>query len=409
MGNATRRSSRVAFLYWGRQGALSKWTLEIARTMRCAADLEPLLCVSTSNALYSDVAKADPGLFAQAIFPTASGALTGLYRLPGIVQQLVARLAAHGTEDLVVLMPHVWTPLIAPFIVRAGIRYNVIVHDADPHPGDPTALVQRWLLRDAQHAKTIVTLSQSVARRLVARGVTDPDRLAVIPHPDLKFDVTRKAKRPQQKPLRLLFFGRVLPYKGLSLLVEAAEMLTREGVPISLGVFGEGNISPLRARLAALDAEVVNRWIDESEIPGTLSRHDVMVLPYLEASQSGVASVAYGAGMPVIATPVGGLVEQVEHGRSGLIARSVEAAALAECIRVLADDQDLYRNMTQHIEAGRQQRTMAQFLSSLVGVLDERRSVPRLAAPLEAPRPVTQGSTSGVWVGRGKLLFPAQG
>jgi glycosyltransferase involved in cell wall biosynthesis len=386
MGNAARRSSRVAFLYWGRHGALSKWTLEIAHAMRCAPDLEPLLCVSTANALYSDLAKADPDLFAQTIFPTASGALTGLYRLPGIVQQLVARLVAHGTEHLVVLMPHVWTPLIAPFIVRAGISYNVIVHDADPHPGDPTALVQRWLLRDAQHAKTIVTLSQSVARRLVARGVAAEDRLAVIPHPDLKFDVTPKARRSQHKPVRLLFFGRILPYKGLSLLVEAAEMLTREGEPISLGVFGEGNISPLRARLAALDAEVVNRWIDESEIPDALSRHDVMVLPYLEASQSGVASVAYGAGMPVIATPVGGLVEQVEHGRSGLITRSVEPASLAECIRVLANDLDLYRNMTQHIEAGRQNRTMAQFLSSLVGVLNEWRGVSRMAEAVPLPR-----------------------
>jgi hypothetical protein len=80
MGSATRRSSRVAFLYWGRHGALSKWTLEIARAMYCAPDLEPLLCVSTSNSLYSDVLRADPDLFAQSIFPTASGALTGLYR-----------------------------------------------------------------------------------------------------------------------------------------------------------------------------------------------------------------------------------------------------------------------------------------------------------------------------------------
>jgi hypothetical protein len=114
-------------------------------------------------------------------------------------------------------MPHVWTPLIAPFVARAGIRYNVI-DDADPHPGEPTAMLQRWLLRDAQHAETIFTLSWSVARRLVERGVVERERLAAIPRPDLRLDVPPKVRRQQQRPLRLLFFGRVLPYKGLLLL-----------------------------------------------------------------------------------------------------------------------------------------------------------------------------------------------
>ena len=66
-------------------------------------------------------------------------------------------------------MSHVWTPLLANSIRRAGVRYVVIVHDAADHPGDATAMVNFWLLRDALKADGVVTLSAYVKSRLVAR------------------------------------------------------------------------------------------------------------------------------------------------------------------------------------------------------------------------------------------------
>jgi glycosyltransferase involved in cell wall biosynthesis len=67
-----------------------------------------------------------------------------------------------------------------------------------------------------------------------------------------------------------------------------------------------------------------------------------MVLPYLEASQSGVIAAAYGAHLPVVATPVGGLTEQVADGRTGLLAKGATAKDIADAIRKLIETPGLY-------------------------------------------------------------------
>ena len=68
-------------------------------------------------------------------------------------------------------MSHVWTPLLANSIRRAGAQYVVIVHDAADHPGDATAMVNFWLLRDALKADGVVAAEarQPPKSRLVAR------------------------------------------------------------------------------------------------------------------------------------------------------------------------------------------------------------------------------------------------
>jgi glycosyltransferase involved in cell wall biosynthesis len=64
---------------------------------------------------------------------------------------------------------------------------------------------------------------------------------------------------------------------------------------------------------------------------------DAVVLPYREASQSGVAPMAHGLGVPVVATPVGGLAEQLRDGVDGVLARDMTAQALAEAMDAAAD------------------------------------------------------------------------
>ena len=77
-------------------------------------------------------------------------------------------------------MPHVWTPLLSRRRLP-GVRYVVIVHDADAHPGDRTGLVNRWLLRDAARADLVVTLSAHVARQLAERGFPEPTHPRPLP------------------------------------------------------------------------------------------------------------------------------------------------------------------------------------------------------------------------------------
>jgi glycosyltransferase involved in cell wall biosynthesis len=116
----------------------------------------------------------------------------------------------------------------------------------------------------------------------------------------------------------------------------------------------------------------VNRWLATDEISAALARYHAVILSYTEASQSGIAALAAGHGVPVIANPVGGLVEQVVHGR-GILARSPDASALAEAICELAGDCKLYNRILAALAESRERRSMRAFLSAILACIADVR------------------------------------
>jgi glycosyltransferase involved in cell wall biosynthesis len=119
-------------------------------------------------------------------------------------------------------------------------------------------------------------------------------------------------------------------------------MLRADGVAVELDIVGSGDLRPYAALWQLDGVRAKNRWLDETDIAAALLHSDLLILPYVEASQSGVAPAAASAGLPVVATPVGGLEEQVRHGVTGLIAESTAPASLAAAIRRLIEDDALY-------------------------------------------------------------------
>ncbi|MCQ8782822.1 glycosyltransferase [Mangrovibrevibacter kandeliae] len=356
---------RVMFLYWGRRGPLSRLTLDLVRSAGMRKDFRASVSVSRSNELYRDFEALGPVLHPVSTFGGASGAVLGAWRLPLLRHQLAQRLRRDGTEVVVTLMPHVWTPFIVPAVRAAGARYATVVHDALPHPGDRlTALAQTILSRDAGRADLVLTLSETVSRQLRARALAAP--VHTLFHPLLPYRTGSALTAPQDgNPWRLLFFGRILPYKGLPLFVDMVETLVAAGLPVEAGVFGAGDLGDSGPRLRRLGAEIVNRWIAEDEIAPILARHHVMILSHTEASQSGVAAAALGSGMPVVATPVGGLPEQIEHGVTGLVARDVSAEALAAAVTALVGDRGIYGRMVEAIEHRQSAASLPAFLDAL--------------------------------------------
>jgi glycosyltransferase involved in cell wall biosynthesis len=367
----------VAFLYWGRRGALPRFTLDLARAARGRPDLDLHISISYQNELFADHAWLGDRLLPINTFRSASGAVRAAPAVPHRVRGIRQRLQARGVRVAVVLMLHLWTPLLAPQLKRARIAYIPVVHDAAAHAGDITGIANWWLLRDLDRADRIVTLSPFVTRALVASGRASDALIDTLFLPDLGYGSGRLPPADDAAPLRILFFGRILRYKGLPLFVEAIDLLARSGTGVAVGVFGAGDLGDGGERLRALGAEVVNRWIAEGEIPSILARYDVMILSHTEASQSGVAAAALGAGMPIVATPVGGLVDQVEHEKTGLIARRADAESLAEAIGRLARDRSMLRAMVDAIGRGRVQRSTSAFLDRMIPVA--QRAAQRIA------------------------------
>jgi glycosyltransferase involved in cell wall biosynthesis len=136
--------------------------------------------------------------------------------------------------------------------------------------------------------------------------------------------------------LRLLSFGRLLPYKGLDLLAEALRVLGPRP-DMEVRVVGNGPESPVLDALRAIpNVTVENHWVPEAEVGRIIAWADALVLSHREASQSGAAAAAIAAGRWVVATRVGGLTEQL---RDQPLARLCDPTAdsLARELRLLAE------------------------------------------------------------------------
>jgi glycosyltransferase involved in cell wall biosynthesis len=359
----------LMFAYWGRHGALSQLSLQLAHVIAARNDLRCTVSVSKQNEHFSKFDFLHDDLFAVDTYNKQYQAFMRYMRLRNLRKNLTQRLLRDNTRAFVSLMPHIWSPLTASAIRRAGVRHIAIIHDAGCHPGDRCGLVNAWLLREAAAADHVITLSEAVAQRLIdARGIPEKN-ISVLFLPDLNYGAQLGSGESQGGPLRVLFLGRILSYKGLDLFVDAMARLRNEGVQVQIGVFGEGKINPTTvATLSALGAEVENRWLQHDEFSGILSRYDIVAASHTEASQSGVIATAFGAGLPVVATPVGGLVEQVAHNVTGVIARSATASAFADAVRTLAESRGLLPRLRREISALREERSIERFVDKICDI-----------------------------------------
>ncbi len=126
------------------------------------------------------------------------------------------------------------------------------------------------------------------------------------------------------------------------MLLQAFLRLRQANPDYVLRIVGRGQIAASAALLHQPGVTIDEGWVDPTAIGGILAETDVVLLPYIEASQSGVIAAAYGAGLPVVVTPVGGLTEQVIDGETGIVATQSTATAFAAAIARLFDTPGLY-------------------------------------------------------------------
>lgn len=366
---------RVAFLYWGRRGALTEFMHSLAREAMEMPDLEPTISVSRQNEAFGRFKQFGTALVPIDTYRSNFGAIGSFWRIPRARSQIRAFAVERQLDSAVTLMPHVWSPLITGVFHDIGTRYATVIHDGSRHPGDYRGLAERWTVRDAAGADIVFTLSETVRNRLIEELKMRREKIIPLFHPQLDFG--RKASvrnRNPQRPLRLLFLGRIMRYKGLGLLVDSLKLLRARGIDFQLGVYGEGSIEPYQSTLKSFGAVVVNRWLSAEEVSAALATHDAVVLSHIEASQSGVAAAAFGAGLPVVATPVGGLREQVSEGETGVLSTAVEPKALADAIEKLATDVALYNRIAANVVATANSRSVRRFLELVLDSLGEVRA-----------------------------------
>ncbi|MCB1745226.1 MAG: glycosyltransferase, partial [Gammaproteobacteria bacterium] len=345
---------------------------ELMQQALASQGLEPWLSLSRQNELYAAYRAFEHALIPVDTFARTSGAVTCAWRIAWIRKLLAERIRSQRIELVISLMPHVWLPFVAPVFRKVHARYAAVVHDASPHPGDATGrFMPLWDL-DMRNASSIITLSGVVKQQLATKRHARGLPVTSLFHPFVGHGPISPGTNPSaasagvEEPWRLLFLGRLLRYKGLPLFVQVVEMLRRRGWPVEIEVMGQGDLAGLEARLAALGAKVVNRWLTDDEMAAALARCHVLLLTHTSASQSGLVAAAHGARVPVVVTPVGGLPEQIMHGRLGVEAGGVDAQSIADAVERLMTEPGLYACVQRGIAAAEDGKSMARFVRDCV-------------------------------------------
>lgn len=222
------------------------------------------------------------------------------------------------------------------------------VHDPVPHPGQPVARARkRWFLRGARdawraRASAIVVHSERLRTEVAFRG-SQP--CVAIAH---GLEVQRSPLPPPA--MRAVgFFGRLAPYKGLEVLGRAMPRVWDVRPDVQLLVSGPGESA---LRLDDPRVHIERRYVPEAEVGSFFGRSSLAVLPYTQASQTGVGSVAVGYGVPVIASRLGGLPELTLDG-SYVFAPGDDAGLAAAIVRHIDDGSEVRDRVLEQVAAPR--------------------------------------------------------
>ncbi len=245
-----------------------------------------------------------------------------------------------------------WLPFFGPCfgtiarLAKCGTKIKVlfICDNVIPHErrlGD--VALTRYAFKPADY---FIVQSAAVEKDLLRHFPAAIYRKA--PHPVYEIFGAPMAKYAARKALGIaarnviLYFGYIRPYKGVMALLEAMAKLCQTQSEIGetlLLVVGEfyDDEQKYRRRANELNLDSCLRFVADyvptAEVAAYFSAADVVALPYLSATQSGIAQIAYHFDKPVIATEVGGLAEVVIHEKTGFLAPPNDAPALAESIR----------------------------------------------------------------------------
>ena len=257
-------------------------------------------------------------------------------------------ILAEGDIDLVILP--FWHSALAPALrgvaksikrLAPDTKVITIMHNATSHDGKAS---DKWLTRRfLKRVDSVITLSDSVTQEVEVLAPSLP--ITTLFHPlynDLSEEIDKNIAReklgiPIKAKNVVLFFGLIRPYKGLDILLEAANSFCKDTHLIVAGeCYGPWNkYEKLISENISQDRiHVFNKFIPDEELGTYFGAADLVALPYLSASQSGVTATAIHYNLPIIASNVGDLSGSILENKTGTLVKAGDATELSEAIKL---------------------------------------------------------------------------
>lgn len=338
--NDSGKLKRVTLLFLGSTGAGPVYSLEMAKALsatgRC--HLQCVISKQISNLLEWQKEFDESNVQLDIVDTYKHNKLSFAISLIEFwkINRIVDVIKRFQADSLYVPFLLTWDFLIYPRLYK---EMQIIATLHDPHPHDVSRNpFSKWILlqnkKAYQYVNDVVVLNNSDVEYVKDNFCPN---VHVVPHASFSYYVRERNDDFEIKQT-IGFIGRIEPYKGLDLLVDAFLQLEKE---YRLIIAGSGKIEDnTYEKIKSNDRIVlINRYINDDEFTGLISKMDFVVLPYKRASQSGVIPLVFAHRKPVIATNVGALKEQVPEG-TGIIC-DTSSTSIVQAIHKLYSNPEL--------------------------------------------------------------------
>jgi glycosyltransferase involved in cell wall biosynthesis len=243
-----------------------------------------------------------------------------------------------------------WRKLVIGSVcAAAGIPYVIHLHGGGFRDfyGSRGAAAQAAIRRLFDRAAGVIVLTSQWERWV--RSMSRNPRVQVIFNP-VECTADASLARAQRSPHTVLYLGRLLDTKGLRELIEATALLAPRFAHLELLLGGDGDPGEFAA--LARERGISERvrflgWVGPEEKQRLLESSTVLALPSYNEGLPMCILEAMAAGLPVVATAVGGIPEAITDGVDGLLVPVRDAGALAEALARVLDSPAIASRMAE--------------------------------------------------------------
>lgn len=333
-------------------------------------------------------------LLPEAGVDTALALFSEVRRLPKLLRHtayawMVYRRARHA--DVVLALDPVSTGLPAmfaarvagkPFLVKVvgdysweqGVQRFGVTQQLDDFVREarvpfPVRMLRFVQSRVARSARQVIVPSEYL-KRIVSTWGIDAERIVVIPN---AFEHVPGTERVSQEGRYVLTAGRLVPWKGMTGVIEAMDLVHQKHGDVSLLIAGDG---PERAQLetaASLSAcpTTFTGALTHDKLMALMRGADVFVLNSSYEGLSHLLLESLSSGVPTVATRVGGNPEVIRDGENGLLVPVGDTLALADAIARLVSDDELSQKLSEEAKKAKDRFSTERMVGSMVSLLED--------------------------------------
>jgi len=310
-----------------------EYTVELTEAL---ADLEEvmLLIPDKDARRFSGVIK--PHVNLQPFYYPRMRYPTNLYMIWAILKKL-----NHYKPDILHLQKgHPWFNLAIPLLKRHNLVTTI--HDVILLDWPSQKIPNFTYLPPIKYANQLIVHGKYLKEAMVSGYERQPEDIHVLRRGVNSIYTRFCSTTTEQEGLTVLYFGRIWGYKGIKYLIEAEPLIAAKVPDFKIIIAGEGeDFQKYRDMMVNKERFIVyNEYIPDQSVAELFQRASVVVLPYIDGSQSGVIPQAYAFQKPVVITNVGSLPENVEDGVTGYIVPPKNSKELAaRIIELLTNDE----------------------------------------------------------------------